>query len=41
METNGGDDSKTEVLMKKKGKYKWTTGNGASLTPVYREKETY
>ena len=28
VETIGGDGSKTELVMKKKGKHKWTTGIG-------------
>ena len=39
MEKISGDGSKTELVMKKKGKHKSTTGVGASLTPEYREKE--
>ena len=39
VETNGGEGSKTEQVMKKKGKHKSTTGIGASLTRDYREKE--
>ena len=38
-ETIGGDGSETELVMKKKGKHKSTTGIGASLTPDYREKD--
>ena len=38
METIGGDGSKTELVMKKKGKHKSTTGIGASLAPDYRER---
>ena len=39
METISGGGSKTELVMKKKGKHKSTTGIGASLTPDYRGKE--
>ena len=39
VETISVDDSKTELLMKKKGKHKSTTSIGASLTPDYREQE--
>ena len=39
METLGGDGSKMELVMRKKGKHKSMTGISASLTPDYREKE--
>ena len=39
METIGGESSKTELVMKKKGKHKSATGICASLTPDYVEKE--
>ena len=39
MDTISGDSSKTELVMKKKGKHKSMTGIGASLTPDYRENE--
>ena len=34
------DGSKTELVMKKKGKHKSTTSISASLTPDYREEES-
>ena len=39
MVTIGGDCSKTELVMKKKGKLKSTSGICASLTADYKEKE--
>ena len=39
MEMISGDTSKTELVMKKKGKHKSTTDIGVSLTPDHREKE--
>ena len=39
VETIGGESSKTELVMKKKGKHKSATGICASLTPDYVEKE--
>ena len=38
METISGDGSKTELVMKKKGELKSTTGIGASLNPDFRER---
>ena len=39
MEAINGDGSKMELVRKKKGEHKSTTGTSASLTPDYREKE--
>ena len=39
VETVGGDGSELGQVTKKRGKQKWATDIGASLTPDYRDKE--